>query len=271
MFDPISAPTYIAPIIKTTVTAYNSRKTIATLLFKAVSMAVDSRVAVTGLPGVGKSYLFAALNHELRDKKMARPGPSTKGEDEILYLGKGIIPKKITIIPGQKMATSFSLMEKVIDKNKKLNGLIHVLDYGYNIPRDRYSHDHLASMGITTFAKLHESNLKEELDYLESIVDRLIAVGSKPKWFCLVLNKVDLFKSGDAIQYYNKSERFLDILNKIYKVFPAENTALLIPVCCDMSTVTYGKKQIHPVHVKDHTEVSAMLHILLNKVILIDG
>lgn len=271
MVDPISAVGFVTPVVKATVTTYNARKTIATMIFKAVSLAVDSRVVVTGLPGAGKSYLFAALNQELRDKKMVRPGPSTKGEDEILYLGKGLIPKKVTIIPGQKMAASFSLMEKYIDKNQKLKGLIHVLDYGYNFPRDKYSHDHLEAKGITTFEKLHANNLKEELDYLENLIDRLIAVEVKPKWFCLVINKVDLFKSGDAINFYSNSARFIEILDKLYKIFPAENTALLIPVCCDLSTIRYGRRQFHPIHVKDHTEVSAMLHGLLNKIMHIDG
>lgn len=271
MVDPISAVGYVAPVVKAAVTTYNARKTLATMIFKAVSLAVDSRVVVTGLPGAGKSYLFAALNQELRDKKMARPGPSTKGEEEILYLGKGWLPKKVTIIPGQKMAASLSLMEKIIDKNQKLQGIIHVLDYGYNVPRDKYSYDHLESKGINTFDKLQANNLEEELDYLEGLIDRLVSAGVKPKWFCLVINKVDLFKSGDAIKFYSNSTRFIDILNKLYKVFPAENTALLIPVCCDLSTITYGRKNIHPVHVKDHAEVSAMLHGLLNKIMHIDG
>ncbi|HGV9253472.1 TPA: hypothetical protein ACNOIS_000936 [Klebsiella oxytoca] len=269
MLEPASLIAYSAPVIKTAVTSYNSRKTIATLIFKAVSLAVDSRVAVTGLPGSGKSYLFAALNQELRDKKMKRPGPSIKGEDEILFLGNGFLPKKITIIPGQKMAVSFSLMDKVIN-NKKLQGLMHILDYGYNVPRDKYSHENLKSMGIATFNQLQENNLNEELDYLEDIVDRLIQLEHRPNWFCLILNKVDLYKASDAIKHYTASPKFLSILNKLYTIFPAEKMALLVPVCCEMSTISYGKKDIHPMHVKDHAEISGMLHTLLNKIALID-
>lgn len=164
---------FVPPALKTASAVFTSRKMIFSAVCSCVGIAMSSKIIVTGMAGAGKSYLFESIVQESKNKKMKRPGQSVKGEDHVLYLGNGILPKKITIIPGQNMAISTNLKNEKIDDNKKLEGIIHVMDFGYNVPRDKYSASNYESKGIFKFEDLREYNLNIELDYLNDLIDRL--------------------------------------------------------------------------------------------------
>lgn len=255
---------FAPPTLKTASAVFTSRKMILSAVCSCVGMAMSSRIIVTGMAGAGKSYLFESIVQESKNKKMKRPGQSVKGEDHVLYLGNGILPKKVTIIPGQNMAVSTHLKNKKIDNNSKLEGIIHILDFGYNVPRDQYSESNYQSKGIFKFEDLREYNLNLELDYLNDLIDRLSTLNQKPKWMCLVLSKTDLYKSADAVKYYENSDRFKEILEKLYKIFSKDRVALYVPTCSDISSITYGRKSIHPTYVKNNKEsLNLMISLIL--------
>lgn len=260
----------VPPALKTASAVFTTRKMILSAVCSCISKAMSSRVIVTGMAGAGKSYLFEAIIQESKNKKMNRPGQSVQGEDHILYLGNGLLPKKITIIPGQNMAVSSDLKNKKIDKNDDLDGVIHVMDYGYNSPRDQYSKNNFESKGIFTFEDLRHHNLNAELDYLDELIERFIVLNKKPKWFCLVLTKTDLYKSSAATNYYENSTRFQQIIEKLYKVVEKDHIALFVPTCSDISSLTYGRRNINPKYVKNNNESLKMLISLMLTIEMID-
>lgn len=264
-------PTSIAiPLIKTTSAMYSSRKMILSTLYKCINFAISSKIVVTGMAGSGKSYLFDFINQTLKNKAMTRPSQSVKGEEHFVYIGNGVFPKKVTVVPGQEMAVSFTLMDKEINKNNSISGMIHVLDYGHNAPRDQYTATNYEADGIYNFKDLISHNQKSELEYLEKIVDRISNMAVKPKWFCLVMTKTDLYKSSDAIKYYMGNQKFISIKSKLDAIFGQGRTALLVPVCSDISSITYGTHSIHPKFVKNHKNSTDLLINLFSTIQMLD-
>lgn len=261
---------FVPPVLKTASAVFTSRKMIFSAVCSCVGMAMSSKIVVTGMAGAGKSYLFESIVQESKNKKMKRPGQSVKGEDHILYIGNGLLPKKITIIPGQNMAISTDLKDKKIDNNDNLEGVIHVMDFGYNSPRDQYSVSNYESKGIFTFEDLRKHNLNVELDYLNDLIDRLNNLKHKPKWLCLVLSKTDLYKSSEAISYYTNNERFNKILEKLYQVFKEDHVALFLPTCSDISSLSFGRRNINPKYVKNNTDSLNLLISLMLTIEMID-
>ncbi|MCS3402520.1 hypothetical protein NYE92_07230 [Pantoea sp. B566] len=261
---------YIPPVLKTANAIFTSRKMILSKVSSCIGFAMSSKIIVTGMAGAGKSYLFESLVQEYKGKKMKRPGQSVKGEDHFLYLGNGLMPKKITIIPGQNMAVSTELQKEKIDKNDNLQGVIHVMDFGYNTPRDTFTVNNYEAKGIYTFEALREYNLTSEINYLSDLIDRFEKLIVKPKWFCLVLAKTDLYKSSDAIKFYQSNNKFNEILAKINRIFSSDRIALFLPTCSDISSLSYGRKRINPIYVKNHTESLNMLIAVISTIEMID-
>ncbi|HIE4545012.1 TPA: GTPase domain-containing protein [Providencia rettgeri] len=260
----------VSPVLKTASAVFTSRKMIISTVCSCVEMAMSSKIIVTGIAGAGKSYLFESIVQESKKKKMKRLGQSVREENHVLHLGNGFWPKKITIIPGQDMAISAVLKNEKIDKNNKLEGIIHVMDFGYNSPRDKYSVSNYESKGIYTFEALREYNLDLELDYFDNLIERLANLNKKPKWLCLVLAKTDLYKSSEAIKYYENNEQFKEILVKLYKIFNENNVALFLPTCSDICSLTFGRKNINPQYVKNNTESLSLLVSLMSTIEMID-
>ncbi|WP_216642142.1 hypothetical protein, partial [Salmonella enterica] len=69
------------------------------------------------------------------------------------------------------MAISNELFKKKIENNKNLEGIVHLLDFGYNSPRDNYSVSNYEAKGIFKFDDLRAYNLQDELTYLDRVVD----------------------------------------------------------------------------------------------------
>ncbi|MBJ9044673.1 hypothetical protein HVZ38_14105 [Citrobacter freundii] len=267
----ISSIVSLAPTtIKTVGSLYSTRKLIASTVFNCISFAMSPKIVVTGVAGAGKTFLFDFIFQEIKSKKMNRPGPSVKDENHILYLGSGAFPKKISIIPGQEMAISHELMSKNINNNTTLNGIIHLVDFGHSTPRDKYSESSFEAKGIFNFDELRSYNLMQEVEYLERLTERLRTSQNKPKWFCLVLSKTDLYKASDAIKYYENNSSFTAQLRKLEEMFPNGRLATFLPICSDISTISYRKQNIHPRYVKNHSESVNMLVTLLTTIEMMD-
>lgn len=265
-------PTSVAvSTIKTASAIYSSRKMIFTNIYKLVNFAISSKIVVTGMAGAGKSYLFDFVNLTVKNIAMTRPNQSVKGEEHFIYLGNGVLPKKITVIPGQNMAVSLSLMEKELSKNNKIRGVMHVLDYGHNAPRDEYTVSNYEADSIYNFKDLIAHNQKAELLYLEGIVSRISNMPVKPKWFCLVLTKTDLYKASEAKKVYLSNDKFLKIIEKLEAIFGKERMAILVPVCSDISSISYGSYSIHPRFVKTHKDSTVLLMNLFSIIQMLDN
>jgi len=267
----VEATSVAVPAIKTAAAMYSSRKMIFTNIYKLVNFAISSKIVVTGMAGAGKSYLFDSINQTVKNVAMTRPSQSVKGEEHFVYMGNGVFPKKVTVIPGQEMAISLSLMDKELNQNKKISGVIHVLDFGHNAPRDEYTASNYEADNIYNFKDLIAYNKAAELLYLEGIVSRLSSMPVKPKWFCLVLTKTDLYKASDAKKEYLENEKFTKIIERLEAIFGKERMAILVPVCSDISSITYGTYSIHPRFVKTHKDSTALLMNLFSIIEMLDN
>lgn len=58
-----------APTLKTAGAVFSARKMILSTLCSCMSMAMSSRVIVTGVAGAGKSYFFESIVQEVKNKK----------------------------------------------------------------------------------------------------------------------------------------------------------------------------------------------------------
>lgn len=94
---------------------------------------------------------------------------------------------------------------------------------------------------------------------MENLIDRVSKLETKPKWFCLVLSKTDLYKASDAVSYYESNPKFKSIVERLNNIFDKDKISLFIPSCSDISSIAYGKTNIHPKYVKNKDDSLGML------------
>ena len=166
-----------------------------------------TNILVLGRPATGKSVLISQLYGEVNAIKYNLPPGSTTTETKAIQFGYWT--KIVRTIPGQSSKNRSTLIEESLKSNKKLNGILYVVDYGYTMPREQATVDSLINKkDIDTIDKLREHNLRLELDELkEALVHILhsINVYGVPSFICIVVNKLDLFHEdlSDVQNYYD--------------------------------------------------------------------
>jgi hypothetical protein len=252
---------HVPLVVKSLSAAYSNKKILSEIISKAIYWAVDADIVVTGYPGAGKSFFFETLRNERVGKKTKKPDLSVKEENEILCLSDGFLPNKITIIPGQLMSESNKSIVKNIVANKKLKGIIHVLDWGYSHHRHESAKAVIASKGIKTIKELREYNLDNEILYLRFIYNLLEKKETEIDWFVFILNKVDLYNRGDAISYYDTNDEFIQLKEKIKKITKSNENIKFIPICSDRCHFEFNGGKVLSCKVGSDEE---KLHLLLN-------
>lgn len=204
----------------------------------------NTQIAICGLPSVGKSVLSAQMHGRGRDLHYEEPGESTKTEIEAITIGEWT--KVVRVLPGQ-IGFRGSEEKRSYDENPDLEGLIFVVDYGYNKPRDHASQSALIKNdNIKSIQDLRNLNLKNEIDTLKSelnLIKSNILKNKSPKWIAISVNKIDLFHSeiNDALTYYhvNGSSLFSQTLKDFQNQIGTANISIhTIPTCaspCDFS------------------------------------
>jgi len=199
----------IAPsFIRVPITAYKYRTTIQKWWKKALAYANvgDTNVVVLGRPSVGKSVMMAYLYGESNDMSWKLPLASRDVEIGALTLGKWT--KLIRVIPGQNVDERHKGLDESLRKNKNLEGIIYVVDWGYTDVKDATSKSQMIAEGIDSMDKLRDLNLKRELEDFKYICRKIVetfALGATPKWLLIAVNKADLFfdkNELDAAQNY---------------------------------------------------------------------
>ena len=127
---------------------------------------------------------------------------------EVGALTLGDWTKLIRVIPGQNVDERHKGLDESLRKNKKLEGIIYVVDWGYTDVKDATSKSRIIAEGTDSLNKLRDLNLTRELDDFKYICRKIVetfALGTAPKWLLIVVNKVDLFfdkNELDAAQAY---------------------------------------------------------------------
>lgn len=173
---------------------------------KAYLDAGDTQVVITGHAGAGKTVLAAQIHGRARDLAFELPKESRTVEVEVFELSTWA--RLVRVLPGQDGFRSKGAVE-AFTRSDKLEGVVHVVDFGYVAPRDPVI---AASMikrdKIETIEKLRESNLRFELEQLHimlSDLKRSFHLNKRPKWIVIAVNKVDLYadQREQALEYYH--------------------------------------------------------------------
>lgn len=139
--DPLSTSSIAATktAFKSASFAYKLYKNFPT--FKKWGKIVQSKInfgqtdiIVTGRSGVGKTHLIAHLSGPARELTFKEPKTSTSTEVCVIYDHDGF-SKLIRVLPGQDGFRGSDKL-KIFNSHEKLEGCLHVVDFGYNFPRD---------------------------------------------------------------------------------------------------------------------------------------
>lgn len=196
----------------------------------------DTQVVVTGHAGAGKTLLAAQIHGRARDLSYEIPSESRVVEVEVFEASEWA--RLVRVLPGQDGFRSHGAVEAFIQSNS-LEGVIHVVDYGYVKPRDSVVAETLIrDDGIDTVEKLRKTNLDFEIDQLKTLltdIKRSYHTQRRPKWIIIAVNKVDLFPDNrtDALQYYHPEggSAFGNILKKFSQEVGASNIEIYIMQC----------------------------------------
>lgn len=205
--------------------AYGNRHFIQEYFVKAKALLNlgKTQIIVTGMPSAGKSMLIGQMHGRARELYHEAPGESKSVEVDAITLGEWT--KLIRVLPGQAGYRVQGELEAFVD-NDALEGLIHVVDFGYSGPRDPIvAQELIREDGLDTVKKLRLRNLDREVEALRleiANVRKLLANKNNFKWIVIAVNKVDLF-GGDlqeALAHYHPNGTGL--FGRVLRDFQAE-------------------------------------------------
>lgn len=248
--------TEVLPVVaKPVVYAYKYRKIIQEH-WKKMQVSIGwgkPSVIITGRAGVGKSVLASHYHGEANTQDWNEPGTSSDVEIKPITIGDWT--KIVAVIPGQNNAERFKALDTALNKNKKLDGVIHVVDWGFTSIRDTaVRQEMIENGGFDSIEKIRHQNLSLELKEFESLLEKLkmsIISERGPSWLVIAVNKVDLFKDkiNEAERYYNPecSSSFTDIINNFFEtVGRIKVKVVYLPVCPMPETFEWNGQNISP-------------------------
>lgn len=221
---------------KPVVYAYKYRHAIQKYWIKAqISLLKNERpsIIITGRSGVGKSVLAAHYHGEANSLDWNIPNTSTKAEIKPITIGQWT--KIVSVIPGQQTAERERALDLALGSDNLLNGVIHVVDWGFTSIRDEIIKKTMVSDGLDTIDKVRKHNLDLELKEFHQTLERIktsICNQRGPKWLVIALTKIDLYESSidEAKQYYHPEccSPFAKALNDFYQIVGKNNIKVII-------------------------------------------
>lgn len=199
----------------------------------------NTQIVVTGHSGAGKSVLTDLLQGKGRKINYDLPEESLKTDTEAICMDNW--DKLTRVLPGQKGRRVKGVLEALND-NHSLEGIIHVVDFGYSSPREKDSIDTLITKDqIDTIEKLREHNLNQEIEDLKELLFdvRKLKYQTKnkcPKWLIISVNKVDLYYDDLEIclAHYHPdgNSNFSKVLKKFQFEFGTNNFSVYVSHVC---------------------------------------
>lgn len=194
-------------------------------------------VLVTGRAGVGKSVLAAHYHGEANSHDWNLP--STSPDIEVKPISIGDWTKLVYVVPGQDSKERSIALDLAFNRVSDLEGVIHVVDWGFTAVRDETIKREMINNGIDTTEKFRERNLRLEIDDFRLMIDRIITSKTNnrgPKWLVIAVNKVDLYldKIEEAKSHYHPSinSEFTKEIHKLFSSVGNNNIKVgCIPVC----------------------------------------
>lgn len=211
----------------------------------------SSDVIVTGRPGAGKSVLAAHYHGEANslDWKL----PETSNDVEVKPITIGDWTKIVSIVPGQNTTERAKSLDLALNSNGSLEGIIHVVDWGYTAVRDNSIRKSMVEhKGLYNVSKVRDHNLELELEEFKRLIDHVKlskSNGRGPKWIAIVVNKVDLYEADieNAKQYYHPDcgSVFANVIEGLYQAIGKANIKVIaIPVCAQPESFEWNGEKV---------------------------
>jgi nucleoside-triphosphatase THEP1 len=170
-------------------------------------LGTKSRIAITGMPGVGKSVLMEYLTGEAYVRGYVMPEqPSPQAEKRKIEARKKRI--LITTIPGQETGARYLASDEVFESKNPVVGVIHVVANGFAKIREKSAESALVDVGIKTIAEYRAVQLAKEVEDLKSTGEMIVRSNRKhrkPIWMLVTSTKCDLYANdlSNAERYYS--------------------------------------------------------------------
>ena len=269
----------VPAVAKPVVYAYKYRKLIQEH-WKKIQVSIGwgkPSVIITGRAGVGKSVLASHYHGEANTQDWNEPGTSSDVEIKPITIGDWT--KIVAVIPGQNNAERFKALDTALNKNKKLDGVIHVVDWGFTSIRDAaVRQEMIENGGVDSIEKIRAQNLSLELKEFDSLLEKLkMSITSErgPSWLVIAVNKVDLFKDklNEAERYYNPmcTSEFTAVLNDFFEtVGKIKVKVVYLPVCPMPETFEWNGQVISP-QIDSITTQRNYLRIFIEQIALLQN
>ncbi|NNN64377.1 GTPase domain-containing protein [Vibrio sp. 2-1(7)] len=208
-------------------------------------------VIVTGRPGAGKSVLAAHYHGEANSLDWQLPG--TSNEVEVKPITIGDWTKLVSVIPGQNNAERAKALDLALNSSDSLEGIIHVVDWGYTAVRDDSIRKTMVEhKELDSVSKVRDHNLQIELEEFKRLLESVKLSKSNrrgPNWIAIAVNKVDLYESSveDAKQYYHPDcgSVFADVITELYQAIGKANIKVIaIPVCAQPEAFEWNGEKV---------------------------
>ena len=192
---------WILPAVKE---AYENREEIAKLWEKVAALVFgrEKSIALTGVPGAGKTVLFDHLTGAAFKAGYSPPGKSRAVEvGKIHRQGKRI---SFSVVPGQVSAPRLDATDDLFDDNA-VDGVVHVVPNGFVDLRSTLAREVLAANNLADFRAAQISQELVDLDHTCELIRKSIRSNQKPRWMLVVVDKVDLYYESisQAQSYYS--------------------------------------------------------------------
>jgi hypothetical protein len=212
----------------------------------------NTNVVVTGAAGAGKTVFTTSLHGEVKDHEWEDPVTSTVVERHAVTLADWT--KIFSVIPGQNMADREHGLNEAFQSHDSLDGVIHVVDFGYTTNRSEVAAHGLISNGIDSIEKVRQYNLKKELDEFKKVCGLIVSACADnrgPKWLIIAVNKADLFMEelDVAKKYYHLdgSGLFVDeIKNLLQQVGSNQLKCKIAPICPKPKPFEWNNEKAEP-------------------------
>lgn len=216
---------------------------LARLLGKGVSL------AFTGMQGAGKTVLLDHLTGKAMKEGYQTPAKSQAVERGVVSsAGRRI---RVSVVPGQDAAPRHLAFEELFRGRKPVQGVIHVVSYGYATTRGGDSAEFmLGDRKLTTLAKYEKYQRERELEDLAQTCEAIRASHHKyhaPAWLIVAVDKIDLYheRLPKARAYYSPmndspfTERLRMLERQVGSDFFRWEAA---PVCAALEDFAWNKK-----------------------------
>lgn len=230
--------------------AYENREEILSnwQKFKTLFSGKPIAIAVTGLPGVGKSVLCDYLSGKAYQQNYS---PPNKSEDqEKSKISAKDMKINLKVVPGQDSPQKLAVLDELFNEELPLDGVIHVVANGYSTIRSALAAEVLKGTNLDEYRK---ARFREEIEDLSDICQRVrqsIRITGKPKWMLIVVTKIDLYY--DQIEeardrYYAGESEFTQRIQLLSNQVGSDNfTWDALPVCSILDDFRLGDRIIQP-------------------------